>query len=65
MPNSIERFRYIEKDTPYFVTIAEGISCATDSNWSVQESPGLNPECFGEKQFFRFLKKMKKHVVIK
>ena len=54
MPNSIKRFRYIEKDTPYFMTVinAERISCAIDSNWLVQESLGLNPDCFGDIKSF-------------
>ena len=30
----------------------ERISCASDSKWLVQESPGLNPEYFGNIKFF-------------
>ena len=36
---------------------AERISCAIGSNWLVQESSGLNPDCFST--LGRFLKKMK------
>ena len=36
---------------------AEKISCAIDSNWLVQESPVLNPHCFGNiKSFYEKLK---------
>ena len=30
----------------------ERISCAIDSNWLVQESPGLKPDCFGDVKSF-------------
>ena len=40
----------ISRQTPlisWLLSKAEGISCAIDSNWLVQKSPGLNSGCFG------------------
>ena len=65
MPNSIKRFRYIEKDTPtsWPWSNAERILCAIDSNWLVQESPGLNPDCIGDIKLFSEKKKKKKKIL--
>ena len=41
----------ISRKTPLISLLlskAEGISCAVDSNWLVQKSPGLNSGCFGD-----------------
>ena len=58
MPNSIKRFRYIEKETSDFwpSSNAKGILCAIDSNWLVQESPGLNRDYFGDIRLFSEMK---------